>query len=113
MSRRRGPWIALLLVLIFAAACVWLPLGAALVVGGVSMLATVALFRSPVWRNTALVLTSVLLGPAGFQAAFGLIDPGGRNFGVTKTSVPERWAPDDPVLGYRPKPDTVAQVTAK
>src|SRR5215472_15269672 len=99
MIRRRGPWTAALLFLLFVAACVWLPLGVALGLGALFTLASVALFKSPAWRNTALVLTSVLLGLAGFQAAFGLIDPGGANYGVTKVSTPERWAPDDPVLG--------------
>ncbi len=98
--------------MLFVAACVWLPLGAALGLGALFMAASVALFRSPAWRNSALVLTSVLLGLAGFQVAFGLIDPGGPNYGVTHVSTPDRWAPDDPVLGYRPKPNTTVHVRA-
>jgi hypothetical protein len=113
MSGRRGRWIALLLFVLFVAACIWLPLGATLGVGAAFAFACISLFRSAGWRNATLVVASVLLGLAGFQVAFGLLDPGGPNYGVTKVSTPEHWAPDDSVLGYRPKPNTVVHVTAR
>ncbi len=112
MNRRRERLIAPLLVVLFAAACVWLPLGAALGLGSFWVLGSVALLKKPGWRDSALVLASVLAGLAGFQGAFGLIDPGGPNWGVTKVTTPQRWAPDDPVLGYRPRPNTTVDVTA-
>jgi hypothetical protein len=112
MNRRRGPLIALLLFLSFVAACVWLPLAAALALGAVVILASIALFKSPRWRNSALVLASVLIGLAGFQLAFGLIDPGGLNDGVTRVTTPEHWQAHDPVLGYRSQPETVVHVKA-
>ena len=112
MNRRRGTLIALFLVVLFAGACAGLPLGAALGLGAVLVLASAVLLKSTAWRNPALVLASVLVGLAGFQAAFGLIDPGGLNDGVTRVTTPQRWAPDDPVLGYRPKPNTTVDVKA-
>ena len=112
MNRRRGTLIALFLVVLFAGACAGLPLGAALGLGAVLVVASAVLFKSAAWRNPALVLASVLVGLAGFQAAFGLIDPGGLNDGVTRVTTPQRWAPDDPVLGYRPKPNTTVDVKA-
>ena len=112
MNPRRGPWIALLLLLLFAAATVWLPFAAALGLGALFMLASVALFRRPAWRNTALVCASLLAGLAGFELVFGLIVPEGRNADVVKLSVPERWTSDDADLGYRLRPGTSVEVTA-
>jgi len=113
MSPRRGPWIAILLLALFVAATIWLPLSAALGICAIFMLSGVVLFRRPAWRTTSLVLASLLAGLAVLELAFGLIVPGPRNFGVVKLSEPEHFVSADPELGYRLTPDTLVRVTAR
>src|SRR5437899_11676252 len=103
MIRRRGPWIAALLVLAFVAALLWLPLTAALALGALFAIVCVGLFRTPAWRNGALVLASVLIGLVGIELAVDLMTPRALNLGVVKTSMPSDWNPHDPVVGYRPR----------
>ncbi len=104
--------IAALLVLVFVAALYWLPLAGALGLGAVLALFGVVLFRSMAWRNGALVLASLLVGLAGFEIAFGLIDAPSKNFGVVKVNTPAQWSPYDPVVGYRPAPGQSVEVLA-
>ncbi|UYN94957.1 MAG: hypothetical protein KIT25_23565 [Enhydrobacter sp.] len=116
MTRPRGRMTTAIvaggLVLAFVAAVYWFPLAVGLAVGAVFALAGVVLFRSTAWRNSSLVLASLLVGLTGFEVAFGLIDVPPRNFAVVKVNKPAQWSPYDSVVGYRPKPDTSVEVLA-
>lgn len=113
MTFLRNTSIGGLLAAAFAAAIWWLPLSVALAFGAVIALGLAAVLRQPALRSTALVGMSVLLGLAGFEVAFGLIDPGGDNRGVVKVSTPEHWTAIDAVLGYRPEAGLSVEVSAR
>lgn len=101
MNLLRGGSIAGLFIAASAAALRWLPPWAALGSGALLALCAVVLLRRPILRNAALVGMSVLLGLAGADLAFGLIDPRPNNDGVIATSSPSHWTDSDPILGYR------------
>ncbi|HTR86437.1 MAG TPA: hypothetical protein VMI56_18285 [Reyranella sp.] len=112
MKRWRSPGLCLLFVLLFGAAVYWLPLSAALAIGGLLAYGGVALLRGPRARNSLLTLGSVLIGAAGLNFAFWLITPHPVNEGEVKTHTPKEWLIDDPVVGYKFQPGiTVQDVT--
>lgn len=105
MDRLRGGRgagaVGLLLIVVFVAALLVLPLAVALLLGVLFALVGVVLFRHPVVRNVSLLVMSLMVGLAGFEIAFGLIDaPPDR--GVAKVHTPAKWSPYHSELGYRP-----------
>ena len=113
MNRRRSTAIAILLIAAFAAAVAYLPLTAALAVGALLGLCGVVLFRQPAWRTASLASMSVLLGLAGLNVAFWLVDPRPVNVGVVKEDNPEHWLIDDDVVGYKLMPGITVDAKAK
>jgi hypothetical protein len=105
MDRLRGGRgagaVGLLLIVALVAALLLLPLAVALLLGVLFALVGVVLFRHPMVRNASLLVMSLMVGLAGFEIAFGLIDaPPDR--GVAKVHTPAKWSPYHPELGYRP-----------
>lgn len=103
----------LLLGAAFIAALIWLPAGWALVVGALWCLVGVVRFRRPVPRNAALALASLMLAMAAVEGAFWVLAPDAPNVGVTKVETPPDWYPQDPALGFRLRPGTTVQATAR
>ena len=75
-------------------------------------LAGVVLFRGNRWRTSALVVAALALSLAVLDAFAGLLSPTAINYGLVRTTVPRWWPPPDPILGFRPKPDSEAVNTA-
>jgi hypothetical protein len=71
-------------------------------------LAGVVLFRGNRWRTSALVVAALALSLAVLDAFAGLLSPTPINYGLVRTTVPRWWPPPDPILGFRPKPDSEA-----
>lgn len=102
----------LLLGVAFIAALIWLPAGWALIVGALWCLVGVVRFRRPFPRNASLALASLMLAMATVEGAFWVLAPSAPNIGVTKVETPPDWYPQDPVLGFRPRPGSTVQATA-
>jgi hypothetical protein len=113
MNRRRNLGIAIILIVAFAAAVAYLPLTAALAVGALLGLSGMVLFRQPTWRTASLASMSVLLGLAGLNVAFWLVDPRPVNVGVVKQDSPEHWLIDDDIVGYKLMPSVTVDAMAK
>jgi hypothetical protein len=75
-------------------------------------LAGVALFRGNRWRTSALVVAALALSLAVLDAFAGLLSPTPINYGLVRTTVPRWWPPPDPILGFRPQPNSEALNTA-
>jgi hypothetical protein len=75
-------------------------------------LAGVALFRGNRWRTSALVVAALALSLAVLDAFAGLLSPTAINYGLVRTTVPRWWPPPDPILGFRPEPNSEALNTA-
>jgi hypothetical protein len=110
---RYGGWSAVALAAGFAAAVVWLPPVAATVLGGLLALSGVVLFARPAWRTASLVVASLLLSFAVAEATFGVLAPHPVLNDVAKTGTPSHWTQNDPIVGYRPRPDTTVEAVAK
>jgi hypothetical protein len=110
---RYGGWSVIALAAGFAAAVVWLPSVGAMVVGGLLALSGVVLFARPAWRNASLLVASLLLGFAGAEATLGVLAQPPVNREVAKTDTPSRWTEPDPIVGYRPRPDTSVEAVAR
>lgn len=96
----------------FVAGLIWLPVGWALVIGAVWCLVGVVRFRRPVLRNGALALASLMLAMAAVELALWMLAPNAPNVGASKTETPPDWYPQDPDLGFKPRPDTTVTATA-
>ena len=108
--RRAAP--GLVLGMAFIAALVWAPGGWALVVGALWCLVGVVRFRWPLARNASLAAASLLLAMAAVEGAFWMLAPNAPNVGATKIETPPDWYPQDPALGFRPRPNTTIVATA-
>src|SRR5262249_11478516 len=71
-------------------------------------LAGVVLFRGNAWRTTALLAAAVALSLAVLDAFAGWLSPPPLGAGLVKTTIPRWWPPPDPVLGFRPAPNSEA-----
>jgi hypothetical protein len=71
-------------------------------------LAGVVLFRGNRWRTSALVVAALALSLAVLDAFAGLLSPTPINYGLVRKTVPQWWPPPDPILGFRPKPNSEA-----
>lgn len=105
--------LAALMLVVLALAALALPsamwvCGVAAVLG----LAGVVAFRGNGWRSAALVAAAVALSLALLDAFAGLLSPGAMGQGLVRTTEPRHWPPPNPVLGFRPLPDTSVIATA-
>src|SRR5262249_44051591 len=109
----RNYWFAALLLTGVVAGALVLPsatwicaLAALLALGGV------VLFRGNGWRSAALLAAAVALSLALLDGFAGWLSPAPLGAGLVKTTVPRWWPPPDPILGFRPAPNSEAINTA-
>lgn len=113
MSRfLRKLWPPLLALAIIVVAVIALPFAAALAVIALVCWVSIVRLRKPLWRNTALVAGSVLMGLAGVEFALGILEPRGEEVGAVRVQDPKWWYPWDPVVQFRPTPNTVVKSRA-
>jgi hypothetical protein len=74
--------------------------------------AGVVLFRGNRWRSGALLATALALSLVALDLFAGFLSPKAVNVGVVTRTVPQWWPPPDPILGFRPKPDSEVIATA-
>lgn len=112
-GRFRNFWLvgAFLLVILAAGlvlkSALWACVAAALlgIVGVVTL-------RGNRWRNGALLTTALALSLVALDLFAGLLSPKAMNMGVVTRTIPQWWPPPDPILGFRPKPDSEVVATA-
>lgn len=75
-------------------------------------LAGVVLLRGNRWRTGALLAAAVAVGLGLLDAVAGLLSPAPMGQGLVKTTDPKWWPPPDPVLGFRPLPNSEVVATA-
>lgn len=108
----RKLWPPLLALAVVVVAVVVLPFPAALAVIALVCLVSIVRLRKPLWRNAALVAGTVLLGLAGIELALGILEPRGEEVGAVRVQDPKWWYPWDPVVQFRPTPNTVVKSRA-
>jgi len=64
------------------------------------------------WRSGALLATALALSLVALDLFAGLLSPKAMNMGVVTRTIPQWWPPPDPILGFRPKPDSEVIATA-
>lgn len=84
----------------------------ACVAAAVLGIAGVVLFRGNRWRSGALLTTALALSLVALDLFAGFLSPKAVNMGVVTRTVPQWWPPADPILGFRPKPDSEVVATA-
>ncbi len=72
----------------------------------------VATLRGNRWRSGALLATALALSLVALDLFAGLLSPKAMNMGVVTRTIPQWWPPPDPILGFRPKPDSEVIATA-
>jgi len=107
VGTRRNLWIALGLVAALAVGAAVLPsalwaCGLAAVLG----LAGVVLFSGNRWRTGSLLAAALAVSLALLDAVAGFLSPTPMGQGLVKTTDPRWWPPPDPVLGFRPAPNS-------
>lgn len=105
-------WPPVAALAIVAAALFGLPLAGALVVMAVVCMVIVVRLRRPIWRSTALITASSLLGLAGIEFGLSILEPTGQEVGAVRVQTPARWYPWDPVVQFRPLANTVVKARA-
>ena len=102
-----------LMAIVIAVAALVLPSAMwACVVAAVMGLAGVVLFRGNRWRTGALLVAALALSLALLDAFAGLLTPAPHGQGLVLSTEPRWWPPPDPVLGFRPKPNSEVVHTA-
>lgn len=105
--------LAALLAAVLAVGAVLLPSAMwACALAALLGLAGVVLFRGNRWRSSALVVAALALSLAVLDAFAGLLSPTAINYGLVRTTVPQWWPPSDPILGFRPEPNSEVLHTA-
>lgn len=84
----------------------------ACVAAAVLGIAGVVLFRGNRWRSGALLATALALSLVALDLFAGFLSPKAVNVGVVTRTIPQWWPPPDPILGFRPKPDSEVIATA-
>jgi hypothetical protein len=103
----RNLWLTFALAAALAVGAVVLPSAMwACALAALLGLAGVVLFRGNRWRTSALVLAALALSLALLDAFAGLLSPTPINYGLVRTTVPREWPPPDPILGFRPRPNS-------
>jgi hypothetical protein len=108
----RKLWPPLLALAVIVVAVIALPFPAALAVIALVCLVSIVRLRKPLWRNAALIVASVLLGLAGVEFALGILEPRGEEVGAVRVQDPKWWYPWDPIVQFRPTPNTVVKSRA-
>src|SRR5437764_6220243 len=104
-------WPAPVALAVAVASLSLLPVAAALAVISLVCVVSIIRLKTPFWRNATLSLAAFLLGLAGIEFGFYLLEPRGQEIGAVRTQTPPDWYPYDPVLQFRPRPNTT--VTAR
>lgn len=99
--------LAVILVGVLLKSALW-----AVAAGCVLGLAGVVLFRGNRWRTGSLLAAALSLSLVMLDLAAGLLSPSAKNAGLFYTTDPKWWPPPDPILGFRPQPDTKVLATA-
>lgn len=112
-GRRRNYWIVAGLLILLAIGAAALPsalwaCGLAVLLG----LAGVVLLRGNRWRTGALIAAALAASLAMLDAVAGLLSPAPMGRGLVQTTDPKWWPPPDPILGFRPRPNTEVLATA-
>jgi hypothetical protein len=110
---RRNYLIAAGLLVLLALGAVLLPsarwaCGLAALLG----LAGVVLLRGNRWRTGALLAAALAVSLALLDVVAGFLTPAPMGHGLVQTTDPKWWPPPDPILGFRPRPDTQVVATA-
>jgi hypothetical protein len=84
----------------------------AVAAGCVLGIAGVVLFRGNRWRTGSLLAAALSLSLVMLDFAAGLLSPSAKNAGLVYATDPKWWPPPDPILGFRPQPDTKVLATA-
>src|SRR4051812_30851069 len=108
----RNFWPALPALAVTAASLIWLPVAAALAVISLVCLVSIVRLKRPFWRNAMLSLAACLLGLAGIEFGLYLLEPRGQEMGAVRVQTPPDWYPYDPVLQFRPRPNTTVKARA-
>jgi hypothetical protein len=108
----RKLWPSLAALAVTVVSLIVLPFAAALVAIAVVCLVAIVRFKSPLWRNAALAMAAFLLGLAGIEFGLYLLEPTGQEIGAVRIQTPADWYPYDPVVQFRPRPNTVVSARA-
>ncbi|MBN9538112.1 MAG: hypothetical protein BGN99_33220 [Alphaproteobacteria bacterium 65-37] len=84
----------------------------ACLVAAVLAIAGVVLLQGNRWRTAALVVAALAISLAVLDAFAGFLSPTPMGRGLVRTTDPKWWPPPDPILGFRPQPDTRVIATA-
>jgi len=112
-GRRRNYWIVAGLLVLLAIGAAALPsalwaCGLAALLG----LAGVVLLRGNRWRTGALLAAALAVSLALLDVVAGILSPAPMGRGLVQTTDPKWWPPPDPILGFRPRPNTEVIATA-
>jgi hypothetical protein len=109
----RNYWLTALLLAGLAVGMLALPSATwACLLAALLAVAGVVLFRGNRWRTAALLVAALALSLAMLDAFAGWLSPTPMGYGLVRTTDPRWWPPPHPVLGFRPKPDSMAIATA-
>ncbi|WP_422032826.1 hypothetical protein [Reyranella sp.] len=112
-GRFRNFWLvgAFLLVILAVGLVLQSALWACAAAALLGIVGVVAL-RGNRWRSAALLATALALSLVALDLFAGLLSPKAMNMGVVTRTIPQWWPPPDPILGFRPKPDSEVIATA-
>lgn len=109
----RNLWLAAAMAGVLAAAAMLLPSALwTCLVAALLGLTGVVLFRGNRWRSGALLLGALALGLALLDGFAGLLTPTPMGQGLVRTTEPRWWPPPDPIVGFRPLPNSEVIATA-
>jgi hypothetical protein len=108
----RKLWPPLLALAVVVVALIVLPFPAALAVIALVCLVAIVRLETAMWRNVLLSAAAFLLSLAGVEFGLYLLEPRGQEVGAVRVQTPEQWYPYDPVVQFRPKPDTLVSARA-
>jgi len=102
-----GFFLAIAIVAVALKSALWACIAAAIL-----GLSGVILFRGNGWRSGALVVSALALSFTLLDAFAGWLSPAPMGAGLVRTTDPKWWPPADPILGFRPQPNTEVLATA-
>lgn len=109
----RNLWLTAAMAGVLVAAAILLPSALwTCLVAALLGLTGVVLFRGNRWRSGALLVGALALGLALLDGFAGLLTPTPMGQGLVRTTDPRWWPPPDPILGFRPLPNSEAVATA-
>jgi hypothetical protein len=112
-GRRQNCWIVTGLLALLAIGAVALPSALWTCVLAVLLgLAGVVLLRGNRWRTGALLAAALAVSLALLDGIAGILSPAPMGRGLVQTTDPRWWPPPDPILGFRPLPNTEVVATA-